>query len=42
MRGAQEIARAEESKRVHFADLGVRGCLPPARGPSGEGEASDV
>jgi hypothetical protein len=41
-RGAQEIARAEERKRVHFADLGVRGCLPPARGPSRGSEASDV
>jgi hypothetical protein len=41
-RQAQQIARAEERKRAHFADLGLRGCLPPARGPSRESEASDV
>jgi hypothetical protein len=41
-RHAREIGRAEERKRAHFADLGLRGCLPPARGPSSESEASDV
>lgn len=41
-RHAQKIARAEGRKRVHFADLGLRGCLPPARGPSRESETSPV
>jgi hypothetical protein len=41
-RGAKEIAQAEEGKRAHFADLGLRGCLPPARGPSRAGETSVV
>jgi hypothetical protein len=41
-RHAQEITRAEVRKRAHFADLGLRGCLPPARGPSRESESSTV
>lgn len=41
-RHAQEIARAEGRKRAQFADLGLRGCLPPAAEPSGESEASPV
>ena len=41
-RHAQEIARAEGRKRAQFADLGLRGCLPPAPGPLGESETSPV
>jgi hypothetical protein len=41
-RHAQEIARAEGRKRVRFADLGLRGCLPPSPGPSRESETSRV
>jgi hypothetical protein len=37
---AQEIAQAEGRKRARFADLGLRGCLPPAPGPSRESETS--
>jgi len=41
-RHAKEVGRAEGRKRVHFADLGLRGCLPPALGPSGESETIPV
>jgi hypothetical protein len=41
-RHAQEIVLAEGRKRVHFADLGLRGCLPPARAPFGESGTSPV
>lgn len=41
-RHAQEIVRAEGRKRSRFADLGLRGCLPPPPAPSHESQTSPV